>query len=140
MNYPVVVPMIIHRHNAFRAGLHFDWRIKYPDKRMLASFVIPKDKFPNLPGTKCIAIQAPDHSMQWLKKDKIRIPAGEYGGGYIETIQKGELTVLTWKDDYIVVEVEGEFANGRYYFINTKRKQGSKRQNKIWILLKEKDD
>lgn len=134
------VPYVIHKHRAFRAGLHFDFRIKYPDKRILASFVIPKDKFPILPGSKTVAIQAPDHSILWLKKDNIRIPAGEYGGGFIEIVQKGELEVIEWRKDYISIEVKGDVADGKYYFINTKRKQGSKRQNSVWIFLKKKED
>lgn len=133
------VPYVIHKHNAFKAGKHFDFRIKYPNKQKLASFVIPKDKFPNEPGTKTVAIQAADHGMQWLKKEKLDIPAGEYGGGHIEILQKGELEIIVWKKDYIVIELEGDFASGRFYFINTKRKHGSREYN-LWIFMKKKED
>ena len=141
--FPVKVPMIIHRHNAFKAGLHYDLRIKYPDKNMLASWAIPKDKFPKGPGSKSIAIKVPDHAMSWLKKDNINIPRGEYGAGFIKTVQKGTATILFWTDKAIVFEVEGEFADGRYYMFNTNHKKTTKRNNstsEIWILLQKRNE
>ena len=143
MKYPIKVPWILHRHNAFHAGLHYDLRIKYPDKRMLASFAIPKDKFPKGPGSKSIAIKVNDHSMSWLTKDNVKIPRGEYGAGFIKTVQKGTATVLFWTDKVIVFEVEGDFANGRYYLFNTARKKSTKRTgstSEIWILLQKKEE
>lgn len=139
MNPKVIkkVPYVIHKHNAFRAGLHYDLRIKYLDKNKLASFAVPKDKFPKGPGSKSIAIKVPDHGMAWLNKDNVEIPKGEYGGGFIKTVQKGMASVLFWTDKVIVFEVKGSIADGRYYMFNTNRKKGSGGQ--IWILLQKKE-
>lgn len=143
MKYPIKVPMIIHKHNAFKAGIHFDLRIKYPDKRMLISFAIPKENFPKGPGSRSIAIRVNDHSMSWLSKENLKIPRGEYGGGFLKAVQKGIATVLFWDINKVIVfEVSGEFANGRYFLFNTKRKKTTKRTkatSEIWIMLQKKE-
>lgn len=139
----VKVPYVIHKHNAFHAGLHYDLRIKYPDKNMLASWAVPKDKFPKGPGSKSIAIKVNDHAMSWLKKEELKIPKGEYGAGFIKSVQTGVATILFWTEKAIVFEVEGEIANGRYYLFNTNRRkttQRTKATSEIWILLQKKDE
>lgn len=136
------VPYVIHKHNAFKAGLHFDFRIKYLDKNMLASFAIPKEKFPVGPGSRSIAIKVNDHSMSWLKRDNVKIPRGEYGGGFLKIVQSGVADIIYWDKKVIVFELEGDFANGRYYLFNTNRKKATSRKNstsEIWILLQKKE-
>ena len=134
------VPFIIHFHNAFHAGKHFDLRIKYPDKNKLASFAIPKEKFPKGPGSRSIAIKVNDHSMAWLNKDNVKIPKGEYGGGFLKILQRGTANIIFWNEKAIVFEIEGEFADGRYYLFNTGRKKGSGRgKSEIWIILQKKE-
>jgi len=133
------VPYVIHKHLAFRAGKHFDLRIKYPNKNKLASFAIPKERFPKGPGSKSIAIKVNDHSMSWLNKENLQIPRGEYGGGYLKMVQKGMADILFWDERALVFELEGSFASGRYYMFNTKRKQGSD-GSEVWILLQKKEE
>ncbi len=137
------VPYVIHKHNAFRAGLHYDLRIKYPDKRKLISFAVPKYKFPKGPGTKSIVIRVNDHSLSWLEKQKVKIPRGEYGGGFLEIVQKGIADIILWNDKVIIFEVVGDIADGRYYLFSTGRKKSTERTkstSEIWILLQKKDN
>ena len=134
------VPFCLQRHNAYKAGIHFDLRIKYPNKRMLISFAIPKAKFPKGLGERSIAIKVNDHNMSWLTKDELRIPRGEYGGGFIKTVQKGNANIIMWTDKQIVFEVNGEIADGRYYLINTQRSKNTKtHESEVWILLQKKE-
>lgn len=110
---------------------------------MLASFAIPKVKFPLGPGSKSIAIKVSDHGMSWLNKDTVNIPRGEYGAGIIKTVQKGQATIIRWATDMIIFDVSGEIADGRYYLVNTKRNKVTKKKaanSEVWIIFQRKDE
>jgi hypothetical protein len=127
-------PYVIHVHNAFKAGKHYDYRMKYLDKKLLISFAIPKEKFPVNVGDKSIAIQTNDHNVGWLFREKLSIPKGEYGGGFIERKQYGKAKIIVWKDDFIGFVIEGDFVSGTFYLIKTDKKRTSRKDNSIWIL------
>lgn len=131
---------VLHLHNAFRAGKHFDFRMKYLNQRMLISFAIPKERLPFHPGERVIAIQTPDHGMGWLYREKLQIPRGQYGGGFIQRMQYGDCLIHAWTDRYLKFDVgeEGEYLKGEYYMVLTRYKKTDK--NPIWILGKKKED
>lgn len=124
---------IIHLHDAHRAGKHFDFRIKYPDNKGLASYAIPKAKFPEY-GEKLLAVKAPDHENKWLRIQNLKIPDNLYGAGTIKTIQKGEADILGWGDDLITFKLTGPVINGKYTLIKDKN------SDRNWILIKSKDE
>ena len=85
-------PYVIDYHEAHRAGIHFDFRIKYPHKDKLMSWALPKARFPEV-GEKLLAVQTPDHEMDWLSWQG-EIPKGEYGGGKVTIYQSGMLDIF----------------------------------------------
>jgi len=128
---------VLHLHNAHKAGRHFDFRIKYFDEKKLISFAIPKEKLPYNLGEQALAIQTPDHSIGWLYREKLRIPKGEYGGGFIKRLQYGNCYVETWTDTYIKFSVDdGPYMTGDYIMFMTKYTKKTKAKNPIWILKK----
>lgn len=132
-----VAKYVIHRHNAFKAGLHYDLRIKYPNKKNLISFAIPKDRFPKLPKEKSIAIQTNDHGNHWLNTEKLDIPKGEYGGGYIKRVQYGDCKVYEWTSKFIKFYIDnGDFAAGMYVMFRTKNDRSGR---SIWIIQRTLD-
>lgn len=129
---PITTKYVIHRHNAFKAGLHFDLRLKYLNRNKLISFAIPKERFPKLYKEKTIAIQTNDHGMQWLTIEKLDIPKGEYGGGFIKRVQYGVCQILEWTDKFIKFYIDGgDFATGTYILVRTKNNRSGR---SIWIL------
>jgi hypothetical protein len=133
---------VLHLHNAHKAGRHFDFRIKYFNEKKLISFAIPKEKLPYNVGEQALAIQTPDHSIGWLYREKLRIPKGEYGGGFIKRLQYGNCYVEIWTDTYIKFSVDaGPYMTGDYIMFMTKYMKKTKAKNPIWILKKiEKDE
>ncbi len=128
---------VLHLHNAHRAGRHFDFRIKYLDQKKLISFAIPKEKLPYNPGEQALAIQTPDHSVGWLYREKLRIPRGEYGGGFIKRLQYGNCNIIHWTDTFLRFTLDdGPFLRGEYFMFLTKYKKKTKQKNPIWILKK----
>jgi len=49
------------KHQAKRAGLHYDLRFKMPNSKDWASFAVPKG-IPTTPGKKVLAIKTTTHS------------------------------------------------------------------------------
>jgi len=129
------VPYVIHKHDATHAGLHFDLRMKIPKKRLLASFALPKCKFPKKSGEKVLAVRTPDHGRYWLYYQG-EIPKGEYGAGTIKIVQKGEAEIYGWSKKHITFRIEGDVANGKYSLIKFK---GKRDKVNTWILVRVKN-
>ena len=106
----------VQRHDADRAGLHYDLRLERDG--VLKSWSMPK----GMPTTKRrLALATPDHKMSWLEFEG-DIPEGSYGAGKVsldntstfQTVShnpkkwvfyvnsgkyKGKYTLIHWKDD-----------------------------------------
>lgn len=129
------VNYVIHQHDAYRAGKHYDLRIQYPKKRKaLISFALPKSRFPDY-GEKFLIIKTPDHSIdEWLGEHP-PIEKGEYGGGTFKVVQKGELEILGWSGKHITFRIEGKEISGKFSLI----KMRFGRKNNNWILIRSKE-
>lgn len=135
MTYVHILPYVIHNHEtANRSGNHWDLRIKYPDRRMLADWSIPKAKFPD-EGEKLLAVKGMDHGFYWLHVDNMVIPKGDVGAGTIKIIQKGTLSVEGWSPRHITFYIEGPKVTGRYTLIRFKAKE---KNTDTWALMKTK--
>lgn len=131
-----LLPYVIHEHHAKHAGLHFDLRIKYPNKNLLASWALPKAKFPEKPGEKILALKVNDHGKYWLNVDSMEIPEGDHGHGHLFAVQKGVAEVEGWGPNFVTFNIKGKIATGRFTLI--KMKPRGKDQEE-WILVKNKD-
>jgi len=129
------VKYVIQQHSAKRAGEHYDLRIKYPFKNLAASWALPKSHFPEKTGERVLAIRTHDHGRYWLYIDKLDIPPGEYGAGYIKTIQGGKALIYGWTNDHITFYINGRIATGRFSLIKFKSKE---RKTNTWVLIKTK--
>lgn len=115
------VPYLLQLHIAYKAGTHIDLRIKHPKKDTLYSFVLKKPNFikcsdKKIKKDKVYLIRTFNHSTDMLKeKNKVKtIPKGEYGGGKIITIEKGNLQVIEWNKKRIIFHSDGKYLNGTY--------------------------
>lgn len=95
----------IRLHDAKKRGLHFDYALGNPEKKICVDFIIPKKlkpeqvkkKTPNLPGTKPMVISFMDpHDISFLTGKigvKHVIQKGEYGEGTWTILYKGKASV-----------------------------------------------
>jgi len=141
-NLPITTNYIIHKHIAKRAGLHYDLRIQHLDSNKLASFAIPKAKFPNF-GGKVLAIRTPDHPSKWLKINKMVITGSgkiynepTYGAGTVQSVQKGRALILHWERNVITFVLDGPIVSGKFTLVRFKSKSSNKLDT--WLLLKNK--
>jgi len=131
-----IQPYVIHVHDALKAGQHWDLRIQIPNKRLLASWAIPRAVFPKNPGDKVLAVKVNDHGRYWLYMDNQTIPKGEYGAGTIKILQKGNAEIEGWSNNHITFRIRGRVVNGRYVLIKFKPRPGEKEDT--WYLVKTK--
>ena len=83
-----VLMFVVQKHAAQRAGLHWDLRLEHAGA--LWSWAVPKG--PSLdPADRRMAIHVEDHPIDYADFQGV-IPAGEYGGGSVETWDRG-----TWE-------------------------------------------
>lgn len=129
------VKYVIQEHFAKRAGRHYDLRIKYPFKNLAASWAIPKVHFPDNPGEKVLAVRTQDHGRYWLYIDRLDIPQGERGAGYIKTVQTGKALIYGWTYRHITFYIEGSVATGRFSLIKFPSKE---KKTDTWIMIKTK--
>lgn len=121
---------VLHLHMAKRAGKHYDFRIHYPNKKALASFAIPKAKFPKM-GEKLLAIKTPDHPVKWLTWTDPIIQG--YGTGTFKILQSGYADVIGWGPRFITFELKGKYADGRFVLIKP-----AKGKNSNWFITQVK--
>lgn len=123
---------VIDLHDSPRAGIHFDFRIKYPNKKKLASFALPKARFPRYYGEKLLAVRTPDHDMVWLTFEG-DIPNGK--SGTIKKVQYGIAEISYWSDKIITLYIDGHIASGNFVLVY----MGKNGKNTDWIIMKKHD-
>jgi bifunctional non-homologous end joining protein LigD len=128
---------VVQKHAAHRAGLHWDFRLEHGG--VLWSWAVPKG--PSLdPADRHLAIHVEDHPIDYADFEG-EIPAGEYGGGKVETWDRG-----TWeplgdpeagmrKGDLKFV-LKGQRLNGRF----TLARLHQRGKQEAWFLIKGHDD
>jgi len=107
---------VVVKHQAKRAGLHYDIRFKMPNSNMWASFAVRKG-VPTKPGIKVLAVRTHDHS----RKEALffgKIDSG-YGAGTLTKWDGGPCDILKFKKAHIVVRFRGSKVKGIYHFIST---------------------
>lgn len=78
------------RHEADRAGLHFDYRMVIGDKAH--SWATKKDL--PAPGNSIILWGQPVHTAHYALSERVEIPKGQYGAGVttLDFVQKGKIS------------------------------------------------
>ena len=115
----------VQRHDADRAGLHYDLRLERDG--MLKSWSMPK----GMPTNKRhLAIATPDHKMSWLKFEG-DIPEGDYGAGNVKLDSKSTYKTVSYKPKKWVFYVNSGKYQGKYTLVHWK-------DNK-WLISRNKD-
>jgi len=108
---------VIQRHDA--SHLHYDLRLEKDG--VLKSWAIPKDP-PLKKGVKRLAIHVEDHPLDYADFEGT-IPEGEYGAGTVEIWDKGVYEAEKWKEDEIIIQIDGDRLDGRYCLIKFRPKE-----------------
>jgi DNA ligase D-like protein (predicted 3'-phosphoesterase) len=119
---------VIQRHVAKK--LHFDLRLEH--EGVLKSWAVPKGP-PTKEGEKRLAVAVEDHPIDYAKFEGT-IPEG-YGAGTVEIWDKGTYETMKWKDEEIIVDINGKKLKGMYVLIKTNF-GGSKNS---WLFFKKKE-
>lgn len=116
---------VIQEHHARR--LHYDFRLERDG--VLVSWAVPK----NLPETTSVnhlAVHTEDHPLEYGGFEGI-IPRGEYGAGRVVIWDSGTYEAEKFRDDEVVVNLQGSKISGRYALIQTNGDQ--------WLAHRMKD-
>jgi len=107
---------IVVKHEAKRAGLHYDLRFIKPDKSNWMSFAVRKG-IPTEVGKKHLASRTHDHS----DKEALFLGTIEsgYGAGKLTKFDDGSCDILKYSPSHIVINFHGKKIKGTYHLINT---------------------
>lgn len=119
---------VIQKHDADKAGLHFDLRLEN-DNGTMTSFAIPKHKLPT-DGERLFAQQTEDHPIAY-NKFKGEISEG-YGKGDVKIHDSGTYELVEWKRDTIKFKLKGSKEKGAYTLHKT--------DGKKWIIMRMKEE
>ncbi|HKP15699.1 MAG TPA: DNA polymerase ligase N-terminal domain-containing protein, partial [Gemmatimonadaceae bacterium] len=130
-----VVPgrlFVVHKHAA--SHLHFDLRMEMDG--VLKSWAVPKGPSYDM-ADKRLAVRVEDHPIEYGDFEGV-IPAGNYGAGGIIVWDRGEWVPLEdWREGLekgkLLFELKGYKLRGKWALVKTKRSE------KDWLLLKERD-
>ncbi len=130
---------VVQKHAAKRAGLHWDFRLEHGG--VLWSWAVPKG--PSMdPADKRLAIHVEDHPVDYADFQGA-IPAGQYGGGEVETWDRGQWQPLGDPDEgmrkgEIAFTLAGRRLNGRFTLVRLRNRDTRKAE--AWFLIKGHDD
>ncbi|MFN3602838.1 MAG: ATP-dependent DNA ligase [Dietzia sp.] len=118
---------VIQEHHARR--LHFDLRLEHHG--VLASWAVPKN-LPTEPKDRRLAVNTEDHPLGYETFEGT-IPKGEYGAGTMTVWDRGTYECEKWREDEIIVWLNGERVSGRYVLVRTSAEKNQ------WIVQYMKD-
>jgi bifunctional non-homologous end joining protein LigD len=104
---------VIQQHHA--RSLHWDLRLERDG--VLVSWAVPRG-LPRDRGRNHLAVHTEDHPMEYLDFHG-EIPAGEYGGGRMTIFDQGTYRTEKWRDDEVIVVLNGGRVSGRYVLFRT---------------------
>lgn len=88
----------VQKHEAKKAGKHFDLRLVDPSTGYAHSWAVPKTKFPEQGGRPILAIQTPthtaDYALRFGAEETQNIPRG-YGAGKVRIVEKDPVKILS---------------------------------------------
>lgn len=115
----------VQRHDAHRAGLHYDLRLERDG--VLKSWSIPK----GMPtDNRHLAIATDDHAMSWLDFDG-DIPDGTYGAGKVSLDNKSTFQTVSYSPKKWVFYVNSGKYEGKYSLVHW--------QDNKWLISRNRD-
>jgi DNA ligase D-like protein (predicted 3'-phosphoesterase) len=126
---------IIVKHEAKRAGLHYDLRFQMPNSQLWASFAVRKG-VPTDPGTKVLAVRTHDHTKEeaWFLGT---IETG-YGAGKLTKFDDGPCDIIKYTPSHMMIDFKGHKIKGVYHLINVGVAGRNKFKEKMFMLFKGK--
>jgi bifunctional non-homologous end joining protein LigD len=129
---------ILVKHDAKKAGLHYDLRFEKPNDNVWLSFATTnKESLPPENNNKMTLVKTTLHT-----RDEAlftgTIERGSYGAGKITKIEKGKCKIIKFSNEHIVVDFKGNKLKGKYHFVNTK-KFSSGKDKKLYVFFKAKN-
>src|SRR6476469_6917963 len=123
---------VVHKHAARQ--LHFDLRLEM--EGVLRSWAVPKGPSYDM-NDKRLAVKVEDHPLEYGDFEGI-IPKGNYGAGGVIVWDRGEWVPLEdWREGLekgkLLFELKGYKLHGKWTLVK------SKRGEKEWLLIKERD-
>jgi len=131
----VTSKFIIVKHEAKRAGLHYDLRFQMPNSQNWASFAVRKG-VPTEPGKKVLAVRTHDHSTK--EALMLGIIKDGYGAGKLTKWDDGQCIIHKYGMGHIAVELKGRKAKGLYHLISTGVMNKKDFKSKQYMLFKGK--
>lgn len=116
----------IQKHDA--SSLHYDLRLEKGG--VLKSWAVPKQP-PEEEGTKRLAIGVEDHDLEYAFFEG-EIEEGNYGAGEVEVWDRGSYETISWNEDKIVFDIDGQRLNGEYVLLRFKPDEEPDK----WLLFK----
>lgn len=132
---------VVQKHQAHRAGLHWDFRLEHDG--VLWSWAVRKG--PSLdPADKRIAVHVEDHPLDYANFEG-SIPEGQYGAGEVELWDRGTWQPLVdpdagMRDGEIKFELDGQRLHGKFTLVRLKPRPGQRGRQDNWLLIKGHDD
>ena len=126
---------IIVKHEAKRAGLHYDLRFQMPNSQNWASFAVRKG-VPTSPGQKVLAIRTHDHTA----KEALMLGTIEsgYGAGKLSKWDDGSCIIHKYSSAHMAIEFKGRKVKGIYHLISTGVIRKKEFKSKQYLLFKGK--
>lgn len=119
----------IQKHDA--SQLHYDLRLE--KEGVLKSWAIPKGPSED-PSDKRLAIETNNHSLEYADFEGV-IEEGNYGAGEVELWDKGVYEEIKWKENEIIIDLNGDKLDGRYVLIRFQPEEDPDN----WLFFKKKD-
>ncbi|MFP4005315.1 MAG: DNA polymerase ligase N-terminal domain-containing protein [Candidatus Hadarchaeia archaeon] len=118
----------IQKHDA--TNLHYDLRLE--KEGVLKSWAIPKGPSRD-PSEKRLAIETEDHPLDYVFFEG-KIEEDRYGGGTVSLWDRGSYEPVKWREDEIIVDLDGEMLAGKYVLIRFQPEENPEN----WLFFKKK--
>lgn len=121
---------VIVKHEAKRAGLHYDFRFRKPQSKKWDSFAVRKG-VPAKTGEKVLAVKTTEHTEKEARLTGVL--ASGYGAGKFTMQDEGSCEILKYSDRHISIKLNGKKFKGVYHLFEI---ANSDRKQKDYFLFK----
>ena len=116
---------VIVKHEAKRAGLHYDFRFQKPKSKTWDSFAVRKGVPKNV-GEKVLAVKTTPHTREEAFMSGT-LKSG-YGAGKFTIEDTGPCEILKYSDRHISIKLKGKKFKGTYHFFHIASETGKQKK------------